>query len=27
LANVTYEVSSRHRFEFIISIESEWAAC
>ncbi|EQM55133.1 histidine kinase [Lactiplantibacillus plantarum EGD-AQ4] len=23
LANVTYEVSSRHRFEFIISIESE----
>lgn len=27
LANVTYEVSSRQRFEFIISIESEWAAC
>ncbi len=27
LANVTYEVSSHQRFEFIISIESEWAAC
>ena len=27
LANVTYEVSSHQRFEFIISIESERAAC